>query len=323
MNFTYNSIDIDPDKVTEEIVTTIQDTVLKRFKKKGVVIGLSGGLDSSVVLALAVRALGSERVHGVMMPEKDSDDSSVSLAEQLAQKFGVSYDIENITPVLKGFRCYERRDEAVKRVFPAYEDGDSVKLALPGNLLETPTLNIYQLTLVKPDGSEYTKRLPLNEYLQIVAASNFKQRTRMTMLYYHGEMRNYAVLGTANKNEHELGFFVKYGDGAADIFPIRHLFKTQIFQLAEYLGVPAEITQRKPTTDTYSAEQTQEEFFYRIPFAILDRVWYGYEKGAESIKIGETVDLSAEQVERVIVDIKRKKQTTNYLRSQILDKLVQ
>jgi NAD+ synthase len=113
------------------------------------------------------------------------------------------------------------------------------------------------------------KSRALREYLQIVAASNLKQRTRMSTLYYHAEMRNYAVIGTANKNEHDQGFFVKYGDGGVDIQPIAHLFKTQVYQLARYLGVPEEIQQRPPTTDTYSASCTQEEF----SFACLSRRW--------------------------------------------------
>ena len=140
----------------------------------------------------------------------------------------------------------------------------------------------------------------------------------MSMLYYHAEARNYAVIGTGNKNEHELGFFVKYGDGGADVKPIAHLFKTQVFQLAKYLDIPEEIQRRTPTTDTYSAEQTQEEFFFRLSFDILDRIWSGWEKGVPVETIAGVLKLTPTQVENVIKDIQRKKKTTEYLRTEPL-----
>ena len=90
------------------------------------------------------------------------------------------------------------------------------------------------------------------------------------MLYYHAELRDYAVLGTAQRNEHDQGFFVKHGDGASDIRPIGHFYKTQVFQLAEYLDIPEEIRTQTPTTDTYSAGSSQEEFFFRLPFEVMD-----------------------------------------------------
>jgi len=164
------------------------------------------------------------------------------------------------------------------------------------------------------ESQTYSKRLPLKEYLQIVAASNLKQRLRMATLYFHAERSNYAVIGTANKNERELGFFVKYGDGGVDVSPITHLFKTQVFQLAEYLDIPREIQQRIPTTDTYSAGSTQEEFFFRLPFELLDTIWFGYEHGYGTREIASALGLSDEQVVRVIADIERKKRTTSYLR---------
>jgi NAD+ synthase len=237
----------------------------------------------------------------------------------LADHFGVSPVTEDITPVLEGFGCYRRRDEAITRVFPDYVPGWKSKIVLPGNLLEKETLNIFTLTVTRPDGQVFSRRLPLREYFQIVAASNFKQRTRMAMLYYHAELRNYAVIGTPNKNEHDLGFFVKYGDGGVDVNPIIHLFKTQVYQLARYLGVPEEIQKRIPTSDTYSGGSTQEEFFFRVPFEILDTVWFGHEHSVPSQEIAQALGLAAEQVERVIADITRKKRATAYLRMTPLD----
>jgi len=278
MNFTKDSINIDPAKEVEIITSRLKESVAKKLKKRGAIVGISGGIDSSVVLALCAKAFGPERVLGVMMPESDSNPDSLDLAKSLSKKFNTKYMIEDMTATLAGFSCYNRRDEAIKNVFPEFDSTYKAKITLPTNLLEKETLNVFQLTIITPDGNVKSERLPLKEYLQIVAASNFKQRSRMSMLYYHAEAKNYAVIGTGNKNEHEQGFFVKYGDGGADVKPIAHLFKTQVFQLAEYLEVPEEICKRTPTTDTYSAEQTQEEFFFRVPFDILDRVWFGWEQ---------------------------------------------
>lgn len=318
MNFTKDSIKIDPAKEVEKITSKLKEDVAKKLKKRGAVVGISGGIDSSVVLALCAKTFGPDRVLGVMMPENDSNPDSLELAKNLSAQYNTKYVIENMTEALAGFGCYDRRDEAIKKIFPEFNSNYKAKITLPTNLMEKETLNVFQLTIITPDGKTKSERIPLKEYLQIVAASNFKQRSRMCMLYYHAEARNYAVIGTGNKNEHEQGFFVKYGDGGADIKPIAHLFKTQVFQLADYLKVPEEIRQRTPTTDTYSAEQTQEEFFYRVPFDILDRVWYGWEQGVPSKQIAEALELTEENVESIIHDTQRKIRTTEYLRMEPL-----
>ena len=237
MIFDKDLLKIDVEAETERIVKSLRYNVRQVFRRYGATVGISGGINSSVVLALCARAFGPERVAAIMMPEKESDPESEMLARLLADQYGVSPILENITPILEGFQCYPRRDEAIRRIFPEYDpqEGYTSKIGLPQDLYEETAYNIFYLTIVTPDGEEKTMRLPPREYLQIVAASNFKQRTRMSLLYYHAELRNYAVMGTGNKNEHEQGFFVKYGDGGADIKPIAHLFKTQVYQLAEYL----------------------------------------------------------------------------------------
>jgi len=314
MGFTKDSIKLDAAKAVEEISAKLKEDVVKKLKKRGAVVGISGGIDSSIVLALCAKTFGPDKVLGVMMPEFDSNPDSKELATELANKFGVETIVEDMTDAVRGFGCYRRRDEAIKSVFPEFNDSYKAKIVLPTNILVKDTLNVFQLTLIDKDGNEKSERLPLKEYLQVVAASNFKQRSRMSMLYYHAEARNWAVIGTGNKNEHEMGFFVKYGDGGADVKPIAHLFKTQVFQIAEYLEVPVEIQKRTPTTDTYSAEQTQEEFFYRLPFDLLDTIWYGWEKGESEKEIADVLNLKVEQVENVIHDLKRKIAATEYLR---------
>ncbi len=319
MKFNFNSINIDPQSEVQKISSELREALKTRLKKRGAVVGISGGLDSSVVLALCVQAFGADKVIGIMMPEKDSTSDSLLLATILAEKFGVKTYLEEMSGALSGFGCYERRDEAVKRVFPKFEKNWKMKIVLPKGDDDLRKLNLFYLTVISPDGTEYTERLPLTEYLQIVASSNFKQRSRMTMLYYYAELHNYAVIGTGNKNEHEQGFFVKYGDGGADIKPIAHLLKTQVYQLAEYLEIPDEIRMRTPTTDTYSAEQTQEEFFYQIPFEVMDRVWYAMENNVPVEDIAAALNLPEKQVENIQGSILQKIKGTEYLRLEPLE----
>jgi NAD+ synthase len=316
MKFNQHSIDIDAAAEAERITSTLRRQVRQGMHRHGAVVGISGGIDSAVVLALCVRAFGPQKVVAIMMPEKDSDPESERLARQLAEKYGVTPLLENITPILEGFACYSRRDEAIRRVFPEYDAGRGykAKLVLPDNLLEEGTLNVFSITIVDPKGREFSKPLPAREFLQIVAASNFKQRTRMSMLYYHAELNHHAVIGTANKNEHDQGFFVKYGDSGVDIKAIGHLYKTQVYQLARHLGIPEEIQKRTPTSDTYSAPCTQEEFFFRLPFPTMDLLWYAQEQRVPPQEVAEVMGLTEKQVERAFDDFTRKYRTTEYLR---------
>ena len=317
--FTQQALALDVAVETERIVAWLRQSVLQNLRRQGATIAISGGIDSSVVLALCIKAFGPERVLGVLLPEKESSAESAELALQLAAHFGAQSLTEDITEALEGVGCYRRRDEAMRRVFPAYGDGWKAKIVLPGNLLDKATLNVFSLTVIDPRGESFTKRLPPREYSQIVAATNFKQRMRMAMLYYHADARNYAVIGTANKNEYDLGFFVKHGDGGVDVSPIVHLFKTQVYQVARHLDVPQAIQQRTPTTDTYSASSTQEEFFFRLPFEVLDMIWLGYEKGYPTQAIATALQLAPEQIERVIADIGAKQRATAYLRQMALN----
>jgi NAD+ synthase len=315
MQFHKGVLALDPAATTDQLVARLRHDVHRTLRRKGAVVGISGGIDSSVVLALCVRACGPQRVIGLIMPDRDSSPDSTPLAQTLAQHYGVESIVEDITDALTGLGCYRRRDEAIARVFPEYDPAThKAKIVLPQNVLESDALNVFHLTIISPDGQAKSKRIPPKEYLQIVAASNFKQRTRMAMLYHHAELRNYAVIGTSNKNEHDQGFFVKYGDGGADVQPIAHLYKTQVYQLARYLDVPKEIQTRPPTTDTYSAECTQEEFFFRLPFDLMDLLWYAQERNVPIADVALTMSLSEEQVQRAFSDFERKRRTTEYLR---------
>ena len=247
---------------TDRVVGHLRRNVFDVLRRDGVVLGVSGGVDSAVALALAVRAFGSEKIVALLLPERESSPDSARLAREVCRQFRVRPVVEDITAVLFGLGCYARRDEAVRRVFPEYDSTYRMKITLPSGLLEHETLNVFSVTVVNPEGEQQKHRLRPAEFRQIVAASNFKQRARAALLYYHAELHNYAVVGTPPKNEHGLGFFVKFGDGAMDVKPIAHLYKTQVYQLAEFLEIPEAIRKRPPTSDTYSAEHT-EEFFFR------------------------------------------------------------
>ncbi len=299
----------------DSIVSKLKEDVGKKLRRRGGVVGISGGIDSSVTLAIAVKAFGANNVLGVMLPEKDSSDDSKELALKLANKFGIEVIEENISGALNGFACYARRDEAVKRVIPEYDpQKDKMKIVIPEKFLNSNLPPVFYVTVIFEDGTERSERLPMDEYLQIVAASNFKQRSRMSMLYYHAEAKHYAVIGTPNKHEVMQGFFVKYGDGGADVMPIGNLYKSQVYELAKALGVPQEIIDRTPTTDTYTAEQTQEEFFYQMPFEMMDLLWYGWENGYLAEEVANGLNKEIGEVEKVYKNFERKKKTTEYLR---------
>ncbi len=311
----------DIDLVCNKIIDTLKNNVQQKLTRRGAIVGISGGIDSSVTLGLAAKAFGSEKVIGVMMPEKDSNPESLNLAIELAEKFSVNTIKEEITDTLAGFGCYKRRDEAVKRVFNEYDPSvHKFKIGIKQDSRHTNMPPVFSVTIVNPDGSEKSQLLPLKEYLQIVAASNFKQRSRMSMLYYHAERMHYAVIGTPNKHEVEQGFFVKYGDGGADVMPIAPFYKTQVYQLAEYLEIPDGILNRTPTTDTYTAEQTQEEFFFQLPFELMDLIWFGWENNYNPGEVAEILDFTEEEIVNVYHNFERKKKTTEYLRrSPIFD----
>lgn len=303
------------DSEADRISSKIKDDVFGVLKRKGAVIGISGGIDSSVTLALAVKALGSEKVIGILLPEKDSSPESKEFALKLADQFKIQTIEEDITSALDGFGCYQRRDEAVVSIFPEYNPSDyKMKIGVNQSGISQFLPPVFSLTIISQKGVCKSKILPVKEYLQIVAASNFKQRSRMSMLYYHAERLHFAMIGTPNKHEVEQGFFVKNGDGGADIMPIAHLYKSQVYQLAEYLGVPEVIIKRTPTSDTYTAEQTQEEFFFQMPYFEMDLIWYGMENEISPEEVGNALGKSADEIKLIYNNFIRKKRTTAYLR---------
>ena len=272
-------------------------------------MAVSGGVDSSVVAGLCARALGPERVLALMLPERDSSPDSLSLGALVARHFRIPAVTQDVTPILEAAGCYRLQEEAVKNLFPEYTSDWKFKVTLP-SVLQSDRLSISRLTVQSPDGESRSARMPASVYLQLIAATNFKQRVRSMVEYYHGDRLNYAVVGTPNRLEFDQGFFVKGGDGLADIKPIAHLYKSQVYALARVLGVPAEICERVPTTDTFPLEQTQEEFFFGVPHEVLDNCLFGLNHGYAPAEVAPAVGLTAEQVERLYRDIEAKRRAT-------------
>lgn len=308
--FSRDVLDLDLEREATEICGRLRDIVTKTLHRRGVVVGVSGGIDSSTTLGLAVRAFGPRRVFGLLMPERDSSGASVTLGEELCEHLGVEHAVEDIQPTLAAIGCYRRYDDAVRRVVPEYGEGWKSKIVLPGDLLDSDRINVYRVVVENPDGERREERLPLQAYLEIVAATNFKQRIRKTLEYHHADRLHFAVAGTPNRLEYDQGFFVKNGDGAADVKPIAHLYKTQVYAMARHLGLPENICGSTPTTDTYSLEQGQDEFYFVLPYAEMDLLLWARNHDVAPPEAAGALGLTADQVSRVYRDIDRKRATT-------------
>lgn len=311
-SFSADALELDARQEADRIAGALREQVVRRLRRKGLVVGLSGGIDSSVCAGLAVRALGPDRVFGIMMPEQDSDPESLELGREVAERFGISSEVEDIAATLEGAGCYRRRDEAFRSVFPDYGEGCRAKIVLP-SLFGDSIYRVFSAVMETPDGTQHKARLPLEAYQTVVAATNFKQRVRKMIEYYHADRLRYAVVGTPNRLEYDQGFFVKNGDGSADVKPIAHLYKSQVYQLAEFLGVPESVRMRPPTTDTYSLAQSQEEFFFSLPYDKMDLCLYGKDHNVPSEEVAQAIGLTAEQVLRVYDDIDAKRKVAEYL----------
>jgi NAD+ synthase len=308
-----NALDLDLDAKANELAAALSQTVLRRLRRRGIVVAVSGGIDSACVAALSVKALGPERVFALLLPERDSSPESLVYAKALCDRLNIAYLVVDIAPVLAAAGCYDARTAAVREVFPEFTPEMPWKIVLASDPLKSDTLHFFQLVVRIPSGDERRFRLPPSAYMQIVAATNFKQRTRKMLEYYHADRLNYAVAGTPNRLEYDQGFFVKLGDGAADVKPIAGLYKGQVYALSRHLGVTREILDREPTTDTYSLAQSQEDFYYSLHYSKLDLVLWAKNHGLTPDAIAEQLGYRPDQVQRVFDDIDQKRRATAYL----------
>ena len=307
----WSVLDMDHGREAERICAGLREAVATRLRRRGVVVAISGGIDSSVCAALAVRAFGPAKVHLLILPERDSDPDSAARANLLASHLGVEPETFDIAPALEAIGAYAARDAAVRTVLPEYDDRWKMKLAISGG--SEGAINRFRLVARSPDGAMHERELRLHEYLTIVAATSYKQRLRKTIEYFHADRLHYAVVGTPNRLEYDQGFFVKNGDGSADVKPIAHLYKTQVYAMARHLGLPDRVCEAQPTTDTYSLEQGQDEFYFALPYRSMDLALWALEHGVEAGELAKALDITPVQAAAVYEDIARKRRTTRPL----------
>ncbi|ANB17177.1 NAD(+) synthase [Dokdonella koreensis] len=308
---TFDVLDLDYAQEADRIAARLREVTARVLHKRGLVVAISGGIDSSCSIALAVRALGPERVFALILPERDSSDDSAVRAGILAEHLGVRVETVDIAPALAAIGCYAARDAAVRRALPEYGEGWRFKIVIDGGI--EGRINVFKLIAEAPDGTPHERVLGLSEYLQIVAATNFKQRIRKTLEYYHADRLNYGVVGTPNRLEYDQGFFVKNGDGSADVKPIAHLYKTQVYAMARHLGLPERVCAAVPTTDTYSLAQGQDEFYFALPYRSMDLALWALNHDRPAAELAAALGIGVEQAEAVYADIRNKRRTTQYL----------
>ncbi|QXP84194.1 NAD(+) synthase [Methylococcus sp. Mc7] len=305
------ALKLDESAEVEKITERLRELLRSHLRRRGLVVAISGGIDSAVCAGLAVKALGRERVFGLLLPERDSAAESTLRGRMMVEQLGITHEQFDIAPALESLGCYRWRDDAIRAVFPAYSSGWKNKIVIAGG--QAGRFNYFKLVVQSPDGQLFEERLDLKNYLQIVAATNFKQRVRKTMEYFHADRLNYAVTGTPNRLEYDQGFFVKNGDGSADVKPIAHLYKTQVYALARYLQLPEEICNAQPTTDTYSMVQGQDEFYFALPYDRMDIALLAYNSGQTAEQLAQALGVALEQAQFIYRDIEAKRKATNVL----------
>jgi NAD+ synthase len=303
----------DPAAEADRIVGFIRSWLSTELRRRGAVVALSGGVDSSVCAALCVRALGPDRVFGLLLPERESSARSEELGRAVAEMLGISYVVQDITAALEALDAYGVRDRAIAEIVPGFGAGWKQKIGIGGGL--AGRFNYFKVIAQDPNGARHEARLPLSQYLSIVAATNYKQRVRKTVEYFHADRLNYAVTGTPNRLEWDQGFFVKNGDGSADLKPIAHLYKTEVYALAGWLGLPEGVCSSTPTTDTYTLPQTQDEFFFALPYAEMDRALWAHDRGLPASIAARQLRIDAAALELVYRDIESKRRFAEYLHS--------
>lgn len=300
--------------VEAELQHFIKEQIFDKFKRKGAVIGISGGIDSALTCALCVKAIGHDNVLGVIMPERDSNPKSAIYAKDLCEKLGIKFVTVDMTHILESFNVYDTRDQIIKKYFPSFDNHSKYRIVVPNQLINNSSISLPYLEILDTKNQTHKIKLSLYDYLDLTAATSIKHRTRMTMLYYHAERNHFVVAGTTNKSELMQGYYVKYGDGGVDIEPLADLYKTQVYQLSDHLAIPDEIIKRKPSPDTWNFEVSDEDFFYGLPYKILDLIWFAKENNIPPTEISNTLNLSLEQIERIMDDQKKKWKSSQHMR---------
>jgi len=310
-HFSADVLRLDEAAEVARIGARLREILRTDLHRRGLIIAISGGVDSAVCAALCVQAVGKQKVLGLLLPERDSSSDSARRGRMVAEQLGIEYLVEDIAPALEAIGCYRWRDDAIRKVFPDYTASWKSKIAISSG--GESKFSYFKIVVQSPDGKIHEARLGAQEYLQVVAATSFKQRIRKTIEFFHADRLNYAVVGTPNRLEYDQGFFVKNGDGSADVKPIAHLYKTQVYALARHLKLPDEICNAKPTTDTYSMPQGQDEFYFALPYDRMDLALWAHNHQVPAAELAQVLGITTQQAEHVYADIVSKRRTTRVL----------
>ncbi|WP_041446467.1 NAD(+) synthase [Pseudothermotoga thermarum] len=246
----------------KEICNFIFDFV-EKYGYKGIVVGISGGLDSAVTAALCVKAIGSEKVFGLIMPERDSSKDTVKDAKLVCEWLKIPFKVKSITPILRKIGVY--------KLFPPAR-------LFPRSFQERYVLNKWRKLSQDPFIDDLLSK-GNDQFLKGLAFYRIKHRVRMCLLYFEAEQRGYAVASTENKTEYLTGLYVKWGDDCGDISPIAHLYKTQVFDLAKKLDVPEKIIAKAPSPDLIPG--IDDEFALGMSYQELDQILVAIETGKD------------------------------------------
>lgn len=305
---------LDAEEAEATITAFLRRTLARSTRPEGFVVGLSGGVDSAVTLALAARAVGAERCGALLLPERDSAPESRELARSLADRLGVEAKVRPLTDTLQTLGVYRDQEEVLRELFPDFQTDWRYRLVLPGDLRESRAMNVYSLEVHRPDDSRTRRRLSAAQLRRLQAASNVKQRLRMVLLYREAESSGRLVAGTTNLSEYDQGFFVQHGDGGVDLEPIAHLYKQQVRALAHHLGLPPEIADRPASPDTWSEPVGDDEFYFRLPYSLVDGILARERAGMDDATIASELELEIEQVERIRAELTRRREHSRELR---------
>lgn len=302
----------DIEKTVDSLSNYIKSEVFEIFQKKGVVLGLSGGVDSAVTAALCAKSLGSEKILGLIMPEKESGSSSQQLAQQVAKKYNIETKIIDISKILESFGVYQTKEKIVKEKFSGFNSTCKYRVVVPPKLENN--VGIPYLEILDKKNEKHKIKISSSEFLTLTSATSIKHRVRMATLYFHGEKNNLAIIGTTNKSEYLQGYFVKYGDGGSDIEPLVNLYKSQIYQLGEFFDIPGEILTADASPDVWSFTTSDEEFFYSVPYNIVDLILYARENNLPVNEIQKISQIPKQQIENLIRFQNQKQKKSQHMR---------
>ena len=299
------------EKSVEEISTFLHDEIFQKFHKQGAIIGLSGGIDSTVTMELCVKALGPKKILGLTMFEKESNENNKSLIDKISKNHDIKIENIDITTILDSYGVYSNREEIVKNYFPNFNSDCKYRVVVPPNF---NSIGMPYLEVLDDKNKQYKLKITSSDFLSLTAATSIKHRVRMSLLYYHAEKNNLSVVGTTNKSEYLQGYFVKYGDGGSDIEPLVNLYKSQVYQIGDFLNIDHEIMINAASPDVWSYSTTDEEFFYTVPYDVVDLILYSRLNNLPISEIQKISNLSEEKIQSLIKFQNIKEQKSKHMR---------